>query len=83
MLRQGLHVYSPIVHCHQLALLADLPKDNAFWREYNLIMLTAAETMGVLMLPGWQDSLGVADEIKSANTLRTTILYIEPKEKLL
>ena len=81
MLKDGLAVYSPIVHCHELAKIADLPRDAAFWRKYNFIMLTAAESVGVLMLPGWEQSVGIDEEVEEGKKSGIKLLYIEPKEK--
>lgn len=65
-LEEGFHVYSPIVHCHELAHYHSLPKDFEFWKSYNLAMLTAASHLWVLALEGWQESKGVQMEIITA-----------------
>ena len=81
MLKEGVAVYSPIVHCHELAKIADLPRTADFWRTYNFIMLGAAETVGMLMLPGWEDSVGMKEECEEGTLKGIRIMYIEPKEK--
>ena len=87
MLQSGLAVYSPIVHCHELAKIADLPREAAFWMKYNFTMLAAAEILGVLMLPGWKESVGVTAEISKARDnlaggSAIEIMYIEPKRSI-
>lgn len=83
-LKQGTFIYSPIVHCHELAKIADLPKDAKFWEAYNFKMIEAAEELWVLMLPGWDKSLGIADEIKFAKDVaHIPVIQIEPKGALL
>lgn len=77
-LKMGLHVYSPIVHCHELAKVADLPRDQEFWKRYNFTMLAAAETMHILMLDGWEQSVGIQGEVEEAKRLSLPIIYIEP-----
>lgn len=77
LLRRGLIVYSPIVHCHELAKIADLPRDAKFWERYNFRMIDAASQLLVLMLPGWEESVGIADEVKHAEETKKHILYIE------
>lgn len=62
-LKDGEFVYSPIVHCHDLALHHDIPKDFAFWSKYNFHMLDLADQLWVLMLPGWKESRGVTAEV--------------------
>lgn len=80
MLKTGYPVYSPIVHCHELAKIGDLPRDAKFWMSYNFTMLAAAETFGVLMLPGWELSIGITEEQAEAKRCNIVTLHIEPKE---
>jgi hypothetical protein len=69
LLKQSIWAYSPIVHCHVLARKYNLPTDTKYWREYNYAMVSGAKALLVLKLPGWQDSVGVADEVAYATSL--------------
>lgn len=62
-------VYSPIVHCHDLANKFNLPKDAGFWKEYNEALLLGAQKLIVLCLDGWKESEGVQQEIEMAREL--------------
>jgi hypothetical protein len=62
-LSRNFMIYSPIVHCHELAKHHNLPKDFAFWRDYNFHFLALAEQLWVYMLPGWHTSQGVTREV--------------------
>lgn len=75
------HVYSPIVHCHLLALHHDLPKDFQFWMDYNLHMIDCSEALYVLMLDGWKTSKGVTAEIKYAEERSLKIIYWGKNDK--
>ncbi len=55
--------FSPIVHCHALALEFDLPTDASYWKEYNLHMLVRADALHVLQLNNWERSEGVYNEL--------------------
>lgn len=66
MLCHGLHVYSPIVHCHELAKRFRLPSDFDFWQDYNYAMLESASAFHILELAGWNESKGLKGEIKYA-----------------
>lgn len=77
-LKLGVYIYSPIVHCHELAKIADLPRDAAFWREYNFTMLNCAEQLWVLMLEGWEKSVGITEEIDEARRLNIPVVQIVP-----
>lgn len=78
-LKLGIAIYSPIVHCHELAKIDSLPRDAAFWRAYNFAMLAAAESLWLLMLPGWETSVGCAEEIEEAKRIGIIVLHLEPK----
>ena len=76
MLAQRLWVYSPIVHCHDLAQSAGLPTDFAFWGEYNRAMIASAESLYVLLLPGYLESVGVNAEIAYALSARKPVVRL-------
>ena len=77
-LNKGVYVYSPIVHCHELAKRHKLPTDFSFWVAYNYAMLDAASELYVFMLPGWASSTGVTAEIARAALRNIPIRYVEP-----
>lgn len=81
LMSQGIHVFSPIVHCHILAITNDLPGDSHFWKKYNYAMLGGAETIHVLTIMGWLNSEGVQDEIAygRANNLPIYLLNKVPR----
>lgn len=66
LLKQGTWVYSPIVHCHDLALRHDLPKEFDFWQHYNRAMLTPATALYLLNTSGLAESKGVKAELEYA-----------------
>lgn len=76
-------VYSPIVHCHEMALLHKLPTDARFWERYNFAMLDACKALEILMLPGWVESKGVRGEMLYAQAYGIPIHHIDPKHKWL
>ena len=78
-LQGKIHVYSPIVHCHEIAKVYSLPKDYNFWKAYNKTMLDKADKLIVVMLDGWENSIGVSDEIKFATSRNKHILFL-PEE---
>lgn len=76
MLRAGKMVFSPIVHCHELACRHDLPKDFDFWMDYAFAMLRMADNMIVLCLDGWTLSRGVQEEILFCQKAGIDIVYV-------
>lgn len=77
--KRGLFVWSPIVHCHEMAVRYKLPKDAAYWQRFSIDFIRRCDGMYVLKLPGWKESIGVQEEIKFANSLfiPTTYLILE------
>lgn len=74
-MREGLIVYSAIVHNHPIAVHAGLPTGWDFWEKYDQFFVRLATEMRVLMLPDWEDSVGIAAEMKIALASRTAITY--------
>jgi len=76
-MKQGHVVFSPIVHCHEIAAKHGLPTDFKFWDTYCLGMLDKADKMIVLEMDGWKESKGLQAEIVFALENEIEIEYIE------
>ncbi len=77
LLQNGQWVYSPIVHCHELAKKYDLPSDFEYWKDHNFHMLGCSNVVFALLLDGWQDSQGMFNEIQQAIFLNITVRVVE------
>jgi len=75
MLKAGIHAYSPIVHCHELAKKYKLPVRFDFWRDHNFAILAKASQLTVVCLEGWQTSKGITEERNLATMLSIPIRY--------
>lgn len=75
-LRNGHFVFSPIVHCHEMARQYTLPRDHEFWLAYDKIMIDASSGIEVLAIPGWLVSAGVQWEIEYAQSMSIPITTI-------
>lgn len=71
-------VYSPIVHCHEMALRHTLPFDFDFWQEYNFALLSKASHLWILALDGWDQSKGVTAEVDLAARLSIPTTLMQP-----
>jgi len=76
LIQAGYHVYSPIAHTHALATAGDLPHGFGFWREYDFWFISHVDEIYVLMLPGWDTSVGVMAEIEMARQLGKRVTYL-------
>lgn len=77
-IREGDVLFSPIVHCHGMAIAHKLPGDAEFWRRFAIATLSPAKDVIVLQLSGWSTSLGVAFEVDLAERLNKEIHYVKP-----
>jgi len=81
LMRNGMHIYSPISHTHPIALAGDLPLGWEYWQAYDRAILAACCKLIVLMLDGWQESKGVTGEIAIARELGLAVEYISPNKQ--
>ena len=74
---EGYAIFSPIVHCHELAMNYLLPTEFSFWQTYNQALLRQSLALWVLQLDGWENSLGVVNEIKFAQKYNIPVSYVK------
>jgi len=77
LINRGEYIYSPISHCHSIALVEDLPKEWEYWELYCRAFMRCCGKMYVLMIDGWKESIGVQAEIKIANEMGIDIIYLD------
>ncbi len=77
LLHAGRVVFSPIAHSHPLAQHG-LPGNWHFWERYDRAFLELCDEVVVLMLDGWQESVGVQAEIRIARELGKPVRYLPP-----
>lgn len=78
--QRGRMVYSPLTHNITLTKLNHGKASWQEWKEFDLTMLSRCNELIVLIIPGWQESKGVACEIAHAKKLDLPIEMINPKE---
>ena len=69
LIKKGYIVFSPIVHCHPLALKHNLPKDHVYWKEYNQSFIEWADIGYILCIEGYARSKGVDADIEALRAL--------------
>lgn len=77
LMKQGIHIFSPISHTHPIAVTCDLPRGFDFWEQYDRAILQVCRKVIVLRLFGWEQSKGVQAEIKIATELGIPVEYID------
>lgn len=73
LIKQGHFVWSPIVHCHEMATKYAMPTDADFWKSYNFDFIRRADAVWLLAISGWDQSRGVAMELDIARDLNIPV----------
>jgi len=76
-LREGQLVFSPIAHSHPLVPYG-LPTPWSFWARFDSQFLERCDELVVLMLDGWEASVGVQAEIDYARRRGKPVWYRAP-----
>lgn len=84
LIQAGVHVYSPIAHCHPIAIHGGIdPLDQTLWLDLDRAMLHACRTLIVAHMDGWQQSTGVAHEVGFFELRHRPIFDLDPKTLLM
>lgn len=78
LINQGYLVWSPIVHCYEMAKKFEMPDDAEFWKHYNFDFIRRSDGIYVLDIEGWQESKGVQMEIRLAEEMMIPVGYVNP-----
>ena len=78
LMRQGFLVFSPISHGHPICAEGDLPGDWQYWEHFCRAILKICKRFVVLQLDGWENSVGVQNELRLARELGIPIEYWRP-----
>jgi nucleoside 2-deoxyribosyltransferase len=76
LLQAGQPVISPIANSHPLTDHG-LPGDWMFWRRFDRELLERCDEVVVLMLDGWDESVGVREEIRIARAMGKPVRFLE------
>jgi len=74
ILKNNFNVFSPIVHCYEIAKKFTLPSHFEFWAKYDEAMLKRCTHVVILDIEGWEISKGVANEKRLAEKYNIPIL---------
>lgn len=80
LMRQGMHVFSPISHSHPIAMAGELPTAWQYWAEYDeKIIVQVCSRLLVIDTEGWRESTGVRAEVAIArkHNIPTAMVSVE------
>lgn len=75
---KGFPVLSPIAHSHAVAMAGGLdPLDFELWMAANRRFMESAYGLIVIKMPGWEESVGMTEEIATFRAMEKPIHYLE------
>lgn len=75
--KKGEVVFSPIVHSHPMSTQHGLSGNYSFWRNIDETFIKNSDYVRVMMMPGWDESQGIKEEIKYAVSIGKRVDYYE------
>lgn len=76
LLDRKIWTISPIVQQHEIVKKYDMPRTYAYWSQYNKALLKDAMGLLVLTIDGWEESVGVQEEMKLAIKYKVMTKFI-------
>lgn len=76
-LKRGICVFSPIAHSHPIAVAGRMETGFTCWKMFDSLMMDRCDSMIVLMLDGWKESQGIAEEIAYMESAGKPVMYVE------
>lgn len=84
LMNMGLSIYSPIAHSHPIATYGDLDHtDEEFWMCRNQHFIAKSDAILIAEMEGWDESVGMADEIKRFQLLGKPRFHVNPETLVL
>lgn len=81
LMKRGHRIFCPIAHSHPIAIHGDIdPLDWEFWAKQDGDMMKACNGLIVVQMQGWDQSIGVADEIAAFQWQGKPVIHVHPTE---
>lgn len=82
LLKSGIVVFCPIAHTHPIALHGQIdPKAHDLWMAADRPLMEAAVGLIAVRADGWEESIGMAEEIRTFKAAGKPILFMDPETK--
>jgi hypothetical protein len=78
LIANGVRAFSPVAHSHTIAMASGVdPLDHKLWLDLDEAIAPQCHALVVIELDGWQESDGIAKEIRWFST--RPVFYLNPK----
>lgn len=79
LIKRGFVIYCPIAHGHKIAMAGDLdPLDHKLWLDQDREFMKVCSALFVAHMDGWQDSFGIAEEVKAFEAAGKPVFDLDP-----
>ena len=78
--RKGFRLLEPIAMCHEQSNRHDMPGGYEFWKTRDRGFIDICDGIIVLTINGWDESVGVSDEIQHARDTRKSVTFMSPQQ---
>ena len=78
LMRAGVATFCPIAMGHAIAKENPLPETHEYWMGLDRPFMHAASMCVVALMPGWQESRGVMEEIETMIRLGKPVRFLPP-----
>lgn len=75
--QRNVPAFSPILYLHTLSHKYNLPTYAGFWERFNMQFLRKAGAIYVLKIDGWEESLGVRQEMEFAKAAYLPLHFVD------
>lgn len=72
----GFVLVEPIASSYYKSVHFNAPGNYEYWKVRDRRLIDACDALMVCLMPGWDESVGVTDEIKYAKSLGKDVFYI-------
>lgn len=80
LLLDGLAVISPINMCHELGKTYGFNHGYEYWKERDRTLISKCDELVCVTQDGWEQSVGVTDEIYYAKKLGIPVRFLDPRD---
>ncbi len=78
LINEGAIVFCPITHSHPIATVGGVNGGWETWKRQDFALISRCDSLTILMLDGWRESVGVTAEEEYALSLGLAVWYRHP-----
>lgn len=79
LILEGYTVIEPIGSCFDKSLKYDMPGGYEYWQKRDRKYISLCDGIIIVTMKGWEESIGVSDEISYARNKNKEIIFLNPE----